>query len=250
MKSISQQLKYQSTIKRMSIHICQHCGFRGDRKDFPNTTSICKQCIRNRPIAWKATLWCIFNLVDDKDKISTELKEVSDIRGKTCHEVQSMSKRRARVLMDAIEFDTRLYPIWYESKQKSQTEKGGGGSYADVCRRVLFNFINNEKDEGRFILKSISKYLSSDEYLIEKEDISWVSSPVAVNKSNHETKDSFDAMTWQTKYLTQNSQIKGLKKKVAEMEEIYIAKEAKLLERIYQLTNIINCITGDLNDNK
>ena len=249
MKSICVAFKYQSTITHMSIHICQHCGFRGGRQDFPNTTSICKQCIRNRPIAWKATLWCIFNLVDDKDKISTELKEVSEIRGKTCHEVQSMSKRRARILMDAIEFDTKLYPVWYESKQKSQTEKGGGGSYADVCRRVLFNFIKQEKDEGRFILKSISKYLSSDEYLIEKEDISWGSSPLVVNESKHEKQDSFDAMTWQTRYLSQNSQIKNLKKRVAEMEEMHISKEAKLLERINQLTNIINCITGGLNDN-
>ena len=149
---------------------CQHCGIKGGLDVFVNSTSICKQCLRNRPICWKVVLYSLANIAEDSTGIPNELKEPPQTRGKACCKLQNMSMPASKQLISIIKFD-ELYNIWYAKKCECQDAKGGGGAYADQCRDTLFKYIESKTKSGELCVKSLEKFIN---YTPEcKNDIYW-----------------------------------------------------------------------------
>ena len=162
---------------------CQHCGIKGGLDIFVNSTSICKQCLRNRPICWKVVLYSLANIVDDSTGIPTELKEPPQTRGKACCKLQNMSMPASKQLINIMKFD-ELYKVWYAKKCECQDAKGGGGAYADQCREALFKYLESKKKSGELYVRSLEKFIN---YTPEcKNDIYWKSEPFCdINDSAH-----------------------------------------------------------------
>ena len=149
---------------------CQHCGIKGGLGVFVNSTSICKQCLRNRPICWKVVLYSLANLAEDSTGIPAELKEPPQTRGKACCKLQNMSMPASKQLISIIKFD-ELYNVWYAKKCECQDAKGGGGAYADQCREALFKYLESKTKSGELCVKSLEKFIN---YTPEcKSDIYW-----------------------------------------------------------------------------
>ena len=171
---------------------CQHCGIKGGLDVFVSSTSICKQCLRNRPICWKVVLYSLANLAEDSSGIPHELKEPPQTRGKACCKLQNMSMPASKQLISIIKFD-ELYNIWYTKKCECQDAKGGGGAYADQCREALFKYIQSKTKSGELYVKSLEKFIN---YTPEcKNDIYWNN-----DKTNDEKQDSGEKQDSDTKY--------------------------------------------------
>ena len=243
-------------------HTCQHCGFSGDRDFFPNTVTICKNCVRDRPIAWKATLYNAITLCQDHSNIPECLKEIPGIRGKNAHPLQNLSKLATRSLMETLKFDEILYPIWSQKKKESQDNKGGAGAYADVARTHLFAFMKQETDKGNLVLKNINEFITNTTPK-PSSDCCWkdstnatplsetgdnLESVVPLNESNHtaNTLCSWPSMEnhtfvpnpWEQKYH-------ALKRDQRQKDDLIIEQEA----RIELLNRIINNIVSSVQTN-
>ena len=161
---------------------CQHCGITGIENMCRCSSTICKQCLRNRPICWKVVLYSLANLAEDSTGIPDELKEPPQTRGKACCKLQNMSMPASKQLISIIKFD-ELYNVWYTKKCECQDAKGGGGAYADQCHEALFKYIESKTKSGELCVKSLEKFINYTNDC--KSDIYWNNV-----QTNHESQDS------------------------------------------------------------
>ena len=146
---------------------CQHCGAAA------NKVNVCTECLRSRPIAWKAVVWAMCAEVDEPCDTSVSLSQDQGIRQRGTHPMHSMASRKSKQLMQIMEFDKILYPIWLKHKQTVQGNKGGGGSYADVCRLRVREFVATEKAAGRLVIRTLRKFFQPAEYSYDTSEFGW-----------------------------------------------------------------------------
>jgi hypothetical protein len=130
----------------MTQYICLHCNFGAtDRTQFPNSEHVCKNCMRDRPIAWKAALYI---LARSNDSFPTELKTKPAKRAKALHHLQNLSNPPTKELMERICFDTIVFKEWTKKKVELQTFKGGQCAYSDACLEYMTDWFNARRSSG------------------------------------------------------------------------------------------------------
>jgi hypothetical protein len=130
----------------MTQYTCLHCNFGAtDRTQFPNSEHVCKNCIRDRPIAWKAALYILSR---SNGSFPAELKIKPAKRAKALHHLQNLSNSPTKALMERICFDTIVFKEWAKKKLELQTLKGGQCAYSDACLEYMTDWFQARRISG------------------------------------------------------------------------------------------------------
>lgn len=134
----------------MPQYVCSHCNFTSsERAHFPNSERVCKNCVRDRPIAWKAMLYI---LARSNNAFPAELKVKPQKRGKASHPLQNLSNTSTRQFADQLCFDTVLFKEWTAKKLRLQQAKGGQCAYSDACLDHMVDWIAAKRQTENIII--------------------------------------------------------------------------------------------------
>jgi len=134
----------------MPTFTCQHCNFMAaSREMFPNSEHVCKNCMRDRPIAWKTI---IYILARQSNNFPEELKAKPVKRAKATHVLHNLSNPPAKQLIARIKFDTVLFKEWTHKKLELQQAKGGQCAYTDACLDHMLDWISEKRSSGNLVI--------------------------------------------------------------------------------------------------
>jgi len=134
----------------MSTFTCQHCNFCANSRDlFPHSENVCKNCMRDRPIAWKTI---VYILARQNNSFPAELKTKPAKRAKATHVLHNLANPPAKQLMANIKFDTVLFREWTRKKLELQQNKGGQCAYTDACLDHMLDWMSEKKAAGNLVI--------------------------------------------------------------------------------------------------
>ena len=201
----------------MTQYTCQHCNFCATTRDmFPNSENVCKNCIRDRPIAWKTMIFC---LAKQNNNFPAELQTKPVKRAKATHELQNLASPSAKRLMDNMKFDTIVFKEWTQKKLELQKAKGGQCAYSDACLDHMLEWILNKKNAGNIVIHStdISQCSWNDSPIMLSP---W---PTPVSHTSPPVVTSCDATpvasSWEIKFRKQQKKYKALQKRAGDLEK-------------------------------
>ena len=197
---------------------CQHCGC-------PSTSiNVCNECLRSRPIAWKATVWsiaCEANL--EGDLVSQDTTR----RQKANHPLHSMASRQSKDLMGILQFDAKFYQLWKGKKDSLQGSKGGGGSYIDSCRQAVREFVASEVSKGRLVINGLKRFLNGE--AVKENELGW-----------NEVKSIEEISPWEIKYRNQCRKNQELRSIIEDMRTAAENSSQHYLSVIASLNRLIS----------
>ena len=134
----------------MPGYTCQHCNFCANTREmFPHSENVCKNCMRDRPIAWKTI---VYLLARQNDAFPSELKTKPVKRAKASHALHNLANPPAKHLMSNIKFDTVLFKEWTQKKIELQRNKGGQCAYTDACLDHMNDWMSAKKIAGNLVI--------------------------------------------------------------------------------------------------
>ena len=135
----------------MTVYTCQHCNATSEsRADFPSALTVCKACVRDRPIAWKTLLYLLGK--HGGAEYAGALRRKPEKRVKATHRLQNLGNLETRRLAEALRFDSVVFPVWRQGKTDRQVAKGGQCAYSDACSDILEKWIQQQKGDGHLIV--------------------------------------------------------------------------------------------------
>jgi hypothetical protein len=165
----------------------------------------------------------------------------SATRQKGTHPLHSMVSTPSRQLMEILEFNTKFYPVWSDRKVAVQSAKGGGGAYAEECRRAVKDYVQKSVASGSLALTDLEPFISSGEFVHDASRLGWQTRPASLREE--ETSD-FAVSRWEIKCREQAREIKQLHErmqaakaaaqKTAESYELIIASLSRLVGSLHQ----------------
>ena len=197
---------------------CQHCGC-------PSTSiNVCNECLRSRPIAWKAVVWSIAcESGMEGDLVSQDTTR----RQKANHPLHTMASRQSKDLMGILQFDAKFYPLWKGKKDSLQNSKGGGGSYIDGCRQAVRDFVASEVSNGRLVITGLTRFLNGE--AVKEDQLGW-----------NEDKSIQDISPWEIKYRNQCRKTQELRAIIADMRAAAESSSQHYLSVIASLNRLIS----------
>lgn len=165
----------------------------------------------------------------------------SATRQKGTHPLHSMVSTPSRQLMEILEFNTKFYPVWSDRKIAVQSSKGGGGAYAEECRRAVKDYVQKSVASGSLVLTDLESFISSGDFVHDASRLGWQTRPSSLRE---EEPDDFAVSPWEIKCREQAREIKQLREsmqaakaaaeKTAESYELIIASLTRLVGSLHQ----------------
>jgi hypothetical protein len=207
----------------MSTYTCQHCDFTAASRDmFPNSEHVCKNCMRDRPIAWKTI---IYILARQNTSFPEELKAKPVKRAKAKHVLHNLSNPPAKQLITRIKFDTILFKEWTQKKLDLQDEKGGQCAYTDACLDHMLDWMSEKRSSSNLVIHE-----SDISQCYWHEDLSSWPSPSPTSNTPASAVSACDAIpisSWEIKYRKQQRKKSALQKQFDDLQR----QNEKLLEQ-------------------
>ena len=232
----------------MPPYTCHHCNFSSsERAYFPNSEHVCKNCVRDRPIAWKAMLYI---LARSNNAFPAELKVKPAKRGKASHPLQNLSNASTRCLADQISFDTVLFKEWTTKKLQLQEAKGGQCAYSDACLDHMVDWISAKKLSGHMIIHDTDIQQCKWDNILSPWPSASPASAVSETGGNHVVPQN-TITPWELKARKAQRKNTILKKSHADLQEQYqqLVKRNKGLEVTNQtMRALIEHLTHQLID--
>ena len=231
----------------MTQYICQHCNFCATtRKMFPNSEHVCKNCIRDRPIAWKTMIFC---LARQNNNFPADLQRKPVKRAKATHELQNLASAPAKQLMANINFDSIIFKEWTNKKLELQKAKGGQCAYADACLDHMLEWVLDKKNAGNIVIHpaDISHCSWKDQPPMSSPWPSPISNTPRPVVSAHDVTPV--ASSWEIKFRKQQKKNKALLKQVGELERTIhtlTAQNKEINIRNETMVELINHLTQQL----
>ena len=197
----------------MSTFTCQHCNFCANSRDlFPHSENVCKNCMRDRPIAWKTI---VYILARQNNSFPTELKTKPAKRAKATHVLHNLANPPAKQLMANIKFDTVLFKEWTRKKLELQQNKGGQCAYTDACLDHMLDWMSEKKAAGNLVIHESEIALCSWNEELSPWPSPTPNTPCSVVSVCAATPI---ASSWEIKYRKQQRKCSALRKQNEEIQ--------------------------------
>lgn len=228
----------------MTVYTCQHCNAKSDsRDDFPSALTVCKACVRDRPIGWKTLLYLLGK--HGGPSYDEAFRQKPEKRVKATHRLQNLGNLESRRLAEALHFDDVIFPVWRQGKTARQVAKGGQCAYSDACSDILEKWVNEQKLSGHLVIDpdSIENCMWKDEPLSP-----WPS-PSHVSDAGSSPEQQPEINVWELKARKKGRENKRLRKELecknAEIAELR-ANEARQHVALGTMRGIIEVMTAKI----